>query len=121
MDHVVIWLIKSIVWFQAGVWIGAERSHDVDYLFARIEPRAPCWCTSGRQYADCHRLGDQMALFCNETAILKEFDKRNPFSIKPFPNESTRRSRRATRKQRDRDYRFRSSAACDFSLPSVTS
>jgi hypothetical protein len=106
MDHVVIWLIKSIVWVQAHIWIGSERSHDADYLLATIEPKAPCWCGSGKQYGDCHRLRNQMALFYHETAILKELDKRNPFSIRPLSKRSTRRSRRAiSAQQLNRDRR----------------
>ena len=104
MDSVVIWLIKSIVWFQAHVWTGAERSHDADYLLGRIEHKAPCWCGSGKHYAHCHRFRDQVAVFNNETAILNEFNNRNPFSIRPLPNKSIRRSRRALKNHRGRDH-----------------
>jgi hypothetical protein len=78
MDHVLIWLIKSIVWLQARVWIGKERRHETEYLLATIEPRAQCWCGSGKQYQDCHQPKDERLLAKRVATILTEYEKTNP-------------------------------------------
>ena len=97
MDHVLIWLIKSIVWLQAHFWMGAERQHHADYLLREIDPRAQCWCSSGNQYGNCHRLSDQWSILLRETEILKILDRRNPHAVDWHAIRSVRRSRRAVR------------------------
>src|SRR5947209_18775590 len=55
MDHALIWLIKSTVWLQAGLWIGTELGHDPRFLLESIGSAQECWCGSGEQYSNCHR------------------------------------------------------------------
>ena len=81
MDHVLIWLIKSIVWLQANLWIGQERRHDTEYLLATIDPRSQCWCSSGRKYQDCHRAKDEMLVAGRIASIWSEYERRNPYCI----------------------------------------
>jgi hypothetical protein len=81
MDHVLVWLIKSIVWLQARVWIGKERRHETEYLLARIDPVAQCWCSSGRQYQDCHRPKDERLLLEPVARILMAYEQRNPYFV----------------------------------------
>ena len=81
MDHVLIWLIKAIVWLQAHVWIGDERSHSAEYLLQQIEPTAQCWCGSGKQYKSCHRPADQWSMLLREIKILQILDSRNPPAV----------------------------------------
>lgn len=62
MGHAVVWLIKWIVWDQAGVWIGSELSHDQGFLVRTIERNQQCWCGSGMKYKKCHLVQDQLKL-----------------------------------------------------------
>jgi hypothetical protein len=110
MDHVLIWLIKSIVWLQAHVWIGDERQHHAEYLLRQIDPRAQCWCGSGKQYGNCHRLGDQLSILLRETKILRVLDGRNPHAVDWSAIRSVRRSRRAVRPAQEKRHLFPSSS-----------
>jgi hypothetical protein len=58
MDHALVWLIKSTVWLQARVWIGAEFGHEPLFLLEAIRPTQECWCGIGEQYGNCHRPSD---------------------------------------------------------------
>lgn len=62
MGHAVVWLIKWIVWDQAGVWIGPEMSHAPGFLVKAIERNQQCWCGSGLKYKKCHLAQDQLRL-----------------------------------------------------------
>lgn len=95
IDHVLIWLVKTTVWLQAGVWLGEERRHDTAYLLNTIRPDAQCWCSSGAQYQNCHRSKDRLELFADLNAILIEYDKRNPYFVDYQRTRIIRRSRKA--------------------------
>lgn len=54
MDHVLVWLIKQIVWDQTEVWIGSEMKHDPVFLDNTVGRNQQCWCGSGKKRKNCH-------------------------------------------------------------------
>ena len=59
MSHAVEWLVKWMVWEQAGIWLGPEMMHDRGFLLREIRPEQECHCSSGRQYGLCHMQEDE--------------------------------------------------------------
>lgn len=64
LDHVAIWILKTVVWRQTGgglltsaIWVGPYSRHDPAGVLALAE-RGPCHCGSGVEYAGCHRSED---------------------------------------------------------------
>lgn len=84
MDHVLLWIIKSIVWLQARTWIGKEARHEKEYLLRTIRPKDQCWCGSGSKYGSCHRSKDQREILDAFAAIQREYRNRNPYFIEPL-------------------------------------
>lgn len=84
MDHVLVWIVKSIVWLQARTWIGKEVSHEKEYLLRTINPKDQCWCGSGSKYRSCHRSKDQRELLDSFAVIQLEYRRRNPYFIEPL-------------------------------------
>jgi hypothetical protein len=62
MGHALAWLIKWIVWDQADIWIGPEKSHDRNFLLQNIGRNQKCWCGSGEKYKRCHLAQDETSL-----------------------------------------------------------
>ncbi len=67
LEHVALWLFKTEVWSRTsdilgrgGVWLGSAVPHRPSYVLAATSPEGQCRCGSGRKYAICHRLGDQL-------------------------------------------------------------
>src|SRR5262245_14606117 len=58
LEHAAVWLVKRMVFDQAGVWIGGEHAHTRGYYVAMLQPSDQCWCRSGRPYRYCHRRED---------------------------------------------------------------
>lgn len=58
LPHVLIWLVKWMVFDDSGVWIGSEHRSDPGYHLQFLDPRGPCWCGSGSPYRRCHRRQD---------------------------------------------------------------
>ncbi|HEY0321189.1 MAG TPA: SEC-C metal-binding domain-containing protein [Pyrinomonadaceae bacterium] len=72
MGHVTEWLVKWMVWEQAGVWIGPEMGHARGFLLQEVRFEQECHCGSGRQYRDCHLAEDQAHVRGVTEAILKK-------------------------------------------------
>jgi hypothetical protein len=63
VDHSLIWLFKQTVYSQSKHWLGSEIPHSTEFLLKTIKPTEPCYCGSGRNYADCHRTLNRNELY----------------------------------------------------------
>ncbi len=64
VDHsLLIWLFKQTVYSQSKHWLGSETPHSTEFLLKTIKPTEPCYCGSGKNYADCHRAANRNALY----------------------------------------------------------
>lgn len=63
VDQSLIWLFKQTVYSQSKHWLGSETPHDTEFLLKTIKPTEPCYCGSGRNYADCHRRANRNELY----------------------------------------------------------
>jgi hypothetical protein len=71
LPHVLIWVVKWMVFDQTGIWIGAEHGNTPQYHLEHVHPKAPCWCGKGPQYRKCHRPADLMAVGQRNTRLLR--------------------------------------------------
>lgn len=56
LNHVALWLIKSMVWRKTKVWIGPHICyHSPDHLLRVVHRSAPCPCGRGLTYGQCCR------------------------------------------------------------------
>jgi hypothetical protein len=60
MPHVLIWLVKWMVFEKSDVWIGSEHYSAPLYHLQTIRRNDLCWCGSGLPYRRCHRIQDQI-------------------------------------------------------------
>jgi hypothetical protein len=65
VDHSLIWLFKQTVYSQSKHWLGTEMPHSADFLIKTIKPTEQCYCGSGKNYADCHRVVNVRELYGN--------------------------------------------------------
>lgn len=70
VPHVLLWLVKWLVYDQTNVWIGAEHNNTPEYHLQIIKPDARCWCQSGRQYRECHREEDKRRIRIKRDGVL---------------------------------------------------
>ncbi len=63
VDHSLIWLFKQTVYSQSKHWLGSETPHSTEFLIKTIKPTEPCYCGSGKNYADCHRAPNRNELY----------------------------------------------------------
>jgi SEC-C motif-containing protein len=63
VDHSLIWLFKQTVYSQSKHWLGSETPHSTEFLLRTIKPAEPCYCGSGKNYADCHRAVNRNELY----------------------------------------------------------
>jgi SEC-C motif len=61
IPHVLVWLVKWMVYDQTGAWIGSQHGNTPQYHLDQVHPKAPCWCGGGREYRKCHRGDDLIA------------------------------------------------------------
>lgn len=60
MPHVLIWLVKWMVFDATDVWIGSEHYSSPLYHLRVLDRNDLCWCGSGDIYRRCHRIQDQI-------------------------------------------------------------
>jgi len=60
LPHVLVWLVKWLVFDSTQVWIGAQHFSSPLYHLAFVDRNDPCWCGSGRIYRKCCRIKDQV-------------------------------------------------------------
>lgn len=60
LPHVLVWLVKWMVFSQANVWIGAQHQCTPQYHLAILSGKDLCWCGSGDEYRHCHRKDDEV-------------------------------------------------------------
>jgi hypothetical protein len=63
VDHSLLWLFKQTVYSQSKHWLGSETPHTTEFLLKTIKPTEPCYCGSGKNYADCHRVMNRRELY----------------------------------------------------------
>ena len=63
VDHSLIWLFKQTVYSESKYWLGSETPHSTEFLLKTIKPTEPCYCGSGKNYADCHRAANRNELY----------------------------------------------------------
>ena len=63
VDHSLIWLFKQTVYSESKHWLGSETPHSTEFLLKTIKPTEPCYCGSGKNYADCHRAANRNELY----------------------------------------------------------
>ncbi|HEV7673702.1 MAG TPA: SEC-C metal-binding domain-containing protein [Candidatus Angelobacter sp.] len=60
IPHVLIWLVKWMVFDATEVWIGSEHYSAPGYHLEFLHRNDLCWCGSGLVYRRCHRIQDQI-------------------------------------------------------------
>jgi hypothetical protein len=69
LPHVLIWLVKWMVFDQTALWIGSQHGNTPQYHLERVSAKAPCWCGRGLQYRKCHRPADLIAVGQGKTRL----------------------------------------------------